>query len=278
MNPLDARLPGTPELAGEAVLAVERAAHDGGRSVVTRAAARSPLQVLLPRNHGHAVWAFLSSHGGGLVDGDDTALAVRVGEGASALLTTQASTKVYRSPGGCSQRVDAEVAAGGLLVVMPAPVVCFAGARLEQSVVVRLGDGASVVLVDAMTCGRAARGERWAFARYRSVLEVHRGARRIVRDAIELDAAHGALAPRLGRFDALATVIAIGPRAPLAPAAPPTPDASALPPWVAATSPLAEGTLVRAAARSVDALHRGLRALLAEIPALLGDDPFARTW
>lgn len=269
-----------PEHAGEAVLAVERAAHEGGRSVVTRAAAKSPLQVLLPRNHGHAVWAFLSSHGGGLVDGDDTALAVQVGEGASALLTTQASTKVYRSPRGCSQRVDAEVAAGGLLVVMPAPVVCFAGARLEQAVSVRLGDGASVVLVDAATCGRAACGERWAFARYRSVLEVRRGERLIVRDAVELDATHGPLAPRLGRFDALATVIAIGPRAPLVvDAAPHAPDvAGALPAWVAATSPLAEGTLVRAAARSVDALHRGLRALLAEIPALLGDDPFARTW
>lgn len=250
--------------------------------------------MLLPRNHGHAVWAFLASHGGGLVDGDDTALHVTVGEGAAALLTTQASTKVYRchegsapappaepvgphpdrAPGGCRQRVDAEVGPGGLLVVMPAPVVCFAGARLDQELVVRLGAGASAVIVDAFTCGRAARGERWAFARYRSALELRDAAGAVtVRDVIELDAAHGALPPRLGRFEALATVIAVGPRAPLA--------ACNDVPWVAAPSPLpgpGGGTLVRAAAATVDELHRGLRSSLAGIPALLGDDPFARTW
>ena len=37
-------------------------------------------------------------------------------------------------------------------------------------------------------------------------------------------------------------------------------------------------TLVRAAATTVDELHRGLRSSLAGIPALLGDDPFARVW
>lgn len=78
------------------MLAIERG-H--GRSVVTRASARSPLQVSLPRNHGHAVWAFLAS----LVDGDDTALNVTVGECAAVLLTTQASTKVYRCHGGPDQ-------------------------------------------------------------------------------------------------------------------------------------------------------------------------------
>ncbi len=248
-----------------------------GRSVVTRAAARSPLQLLVPRNHGHAVWAFLGSHGGGLVDGDETSLHVEVGAGASALIATQASTKVYRSPRGCRQRVAAEVGAGGLLIIMPDPTVCFAGARFEQEVVVRLGVDASVVLVDAITCGRAARDERWAFARYRSTLAVSRGDLPIVRDTVELDPAHGSIALRLGRFAALATVIAIGPQASLAMVSP-VRTAGDHAPWLAVASPLAEGTLVRAAAASVGELHRGLRALLDGIPALLGDDPFARKW
>jgi urease accessory protein len=254
--------------AGHGVLSVTRGATG---SVVTRAVARSPLQLLVPRNHGHAVWAFLSSHGGGLVDGDDVAFSVEVGAGASALLTTQASTKVYRSPRGCKQSVTATVGDGGVLVVLPDPIVCFAGAQLEQSLTIRLGESASVVLVDAATAGRVAHGERWAFARYRSVLSVARGDRTLVHDAIELDPRHGPLADRLGRYDALATVIAIGPHAPLAPT---TNGAD----WVAATSPIAEGTLVRAAATSVEQLHRGLRILLAGIPPLLGDDPFARKW
>lgn len=256
--------------SGHGVLAVARGARG---SVVTRAVARSPLQLLVPRNHGHAVWAFLSSHGGGLVDGDEVAFRVEVDAGAAAMLTTQASTKVYRSPRGCRQSVTASVGDGGLLLVLPDPVVCFAGARLEQSIAIDLGEGASVVLVDATTAGRVAHGERWAFARYRSVLSVGRGERELVRDAIELDPRHGALPARLGRFDAIATVIAVGPQA-----ASLLGDVIRNDCFVGVSSPIPEGVLVRAAATSTEELQRGLRILLGGIASLLGDDPFARKW
>ncbi len=264
----------TPRAPGEAVLEVVRG--PGGRSVVTRAVACSPVRLLVPRNHGVAVWAFVSSLGGGLVDGDDVALRVHVGDGAAALLTTQASTKVYRSPRGCRQRLEAEVGVGGLLVLLPDPVACFAGARLDQTIDVRLGEGASLLAVDAVTCGRAAAGERWELGRYRSALTVVRDGATILRDVIELDDAHGAIAPRLGRFDALATLVAIGPRAPLGTPGPVARGDA----WVAARSPLTvdDGALVRAAATSVERLHHGVRALLGGLPALLGDDPFARKW
>ncbi len=258
-----------PMRSGHGVLAVARGARG---SVVTRAVARSPLQLLVPRNHGHAVWAFLSSHGGGLVDGDEVAFRVEVDAGAAAMLTTQASTKVYRSPRGCQQRVVATVGNGGLLVVLPDPVVCYAGARLEQSIAIELGEGASVVLVDATTAGRIAHGERWAFERYRSVLSVARGERELVRDAIELDPRHGALAARMGRFDAIATVIAVGPQA--APLGEVIRDDC----FVAVSSAIPDGVLVRAAATSTEQLQRGLRSLLGGIATLLGDDPFARKW
>lgn len=258
--------------AGHGILSVTRGASG---SVVTRAVARSPLQLLVPRNHGHAVWAFLSSHGGGLVDGDDVELRVEVDAGAAAMLTTQASTKVYRSPRGCRQRVTATVGDAGLLAVLPDPVACFAGARLDQHVAIDLGDGASVVLVDAVTAGRVAHGERWAFERYRSVLSVSRTiggtTHELVHDAIELDPRHGEITARLGRFDALATVIAIGPQAALG-------ELVRDECFVAVSSPLPEGALVRVAAMSVEHLHRGLRILLGKIASLLGDDPFARKW
>ena len=257
--------------AGHGVLEVARV---GGASVVTRSAARSPLQLLVPRNHGDAVWAYLSSLGGGLVDGDEVALAARVGAGAAALLSTQASTKVYRSMRGCRQRLDAEVGDGGLLVILPDPVTCFADARLEQETVVRLGAGGSLLLVDAVTSGRAARGERWAFAGYRSAVTVSREDRLILHDALELDAGHGGLDARMGRFDAIATIVAIGARAPALAETAAKPGGD----FLAARSPLAEGVLVRAAATSAERLHQGVRALLAALPATLGDDPFARKW
>src|SRR5690349_1342970 len=59
---------------------------DGATSVV-RCAARSPLQLLLPRPRGASAWAVVATHGGGLVAGDAVDLAVEVRPGAAALLT-----------------------------------------------------------------------------------------------------------------------------------------------------------------------------------------------
>ena len=124
--------PSSPEIAR---LEFRRRAS-GGKTVLGTAFAASPLRLLTPADHGDAAWVFLASLGGGLLDGDRIDLDVEVGDGASALLGTQASTKVYRSPpggAGSSQRLSARVGAGALLAVVPDPVVCFADTRYEQT-------------------------------------------------------------------------------------------------------------------------------------------------
>jgi urease accessory protein len=237
---------------------------------VVELAARSPLQLLTPRGHGRAAWIVAASLGGGLVDGDRLRLEVAVAAGAAAYLTTQASTKVY--PGHGAQELEAEVA--GLLVAAPDPVVCYAGASYRQTARVRLGPGAGLVWVDVLSAGRLARGERWQLARYESRLRVEGAA--AVHDALVLDPAHGALPERLGRFAALATLVAVGvpdvARAWLA-AAPPARGA----PVVHAASPIGAGAVVRLAAVSTAALLAALRPFLAPVAALTGDD-LARKW
>ncbi len=82
-----------------------------GHSTVTSVFARSPLRLLTPRPRGPSVWAYLSNFGGGLVAGDETQLAVDIGEHARCFITTQASTKVYRNPGGrpCGHVLEASL-------------------------------------------------------------------------------------------------------------------------------------------------------------------------
>src|SRR4029078_9252933 len=67
------------------------------RSVVRRAYDTSPLRWLTPRNHGPAAWVYTSSYGGGLVGGDHLCLTISIGAGASAFVSSQASTKGYRA-------------------------------------------------------------------------------------------------------------------------------------------------------------------------------------
>jgi len=72
----------------------------------------------------------LASYGGGLVDRAALRIDIEVERGATAVMSTQASTKVYRSQHGASQQLRADVADDALLVLAPDPVVCFA--RIEK--------------------------------------------------------------------------------------------------------------------------------------------------
>ena len=182
----------------------------GSRSVVSRAYATSPIRLLTPANHGRAAWIYTSSFGGGLVDGDRIAMDIEVGRGAAAYMSTQASTKIYRSPGGTSTEIRACVAADGLLVVAPDPVVCFCGARYRQAQTFELADRATLVMIDWVSSGRHAAGERWAFDEYHSQISVRIAGRLLVHDALALRAADGSLRERLGRFNVLAIAVLAG--------------------------------------------------------------------
>jgi urease accessory protein len=269
------------ESAGRGELKVTVASD--GTSVVTRAYATSPLRLLMPRNHGRAAWVYTSSFGGGLVDGDRVTLDVEVGAGAAAFVSSQASTKVYRSSQGTSADLHGRVGSGGLLVVAPDPVVCFAGSRYRQAQTFELDSRAGLVLVDWLSSGRHAAGERWAFDEVATRLRVRNRGRLVVHDALALRAADGPLAARMGRFDIIGTVLVLG--APVRAhaleivgrmAGLPVPRRGDL---LVTAAPVAEsGCIVRFAGTSADRAARMLREHLGFLPALLGDDPWARKW
>lgn len=273
-----------PLRPGTAALAFER---QGGATVVSRALARSPLRLLMPRNHGRAAWVYTSSYGGGLVGGDALSVTVQVGPGAAAVLATQSATKIYRSEHGVSQRLLASVAAGGLLALIPEPVSCFAGSRLTQRQEIRLEEGASLVLVDAVTAGRHAAGERWELDHYHGRIDVWLGERRVLADSVLLTGRHGAIASRMGRFNVLCTLVLLGPTAADASrrllaaigAEPPTRSQEPL----VTASPLMAGTVgagavVRLAGASSESVGLAVRRYLEFLVPLLGDDPWSRRW
>jgi urease accessory protein len=253
------------------------------RSVVQRAFATSPLRLLTPRNHGAAAWVYASSYGGGLVGGDDLRLTVRVGRDASVFLSSQASTKVYRSPARASLRVDASVAAGGQLILWPDPVVCFAGSAFHQEQHVDLAAGAGLILVDTMSSGRRASGERWQFLEYATRLTVVYDGRPLLLDAVRLSGGDGDLAARMGRFDVLSTVVIAGPQwseaAEQVLAAINGRAVERRADVLVAASRLKDtGCLLRIAGRSLEQVSELVRGCLSCVSALLNDDPWARKW
>jgi len=252
----------------------------GERTVIDAALARSPLRLLTPRNHGRAAWAYTSTLGGGLVDGDDLRLELDVGRDACALLASQGHNRVYRSVAGCGSEVVADVNRGAFLAVVPDPTVCFAGARYRQRTEVRLAPGAGAVVVDVLAAGRSARNERWAFRSYSGELVLWMSDRPVVHERTLLDQEHGPVAERLGRFDVLCTILLAGEllhtaRTSLASSlavAPLHPRADA----VEQANDVGDALVVRLAAVSLEQALRTVRERLAFLPELLGDDPWAR--
>ena len=266
--------------AGSGSLSVARA---GSRSVVTRAYASSPLRLLTPRNHGEAAWVYTSTYGGGLVDGDEIRLDVTVAPKAVALLATQAATKVYRSPRGTSAALEAAIGDGGLLVVAPDPVVCFAGASYQQTQRFELDGSAGLVFVDWLTSGRHGSGERWMFDRYASRMTLRRGGRLELMDAVLLDGADGPIDDRMDRFDVVLMAVIVGPAlehhaARVLTNIGRTPVRRHADLLVAASAIAGGGCILRMLGTSVEEVGRAAREHLHFVPSLLGDDPWSRKW
>jgi urease accessory protein len=261
-----------------------RVGRGARRSFVASAMSNSPLKLLTPRTNGSAAWIYTSTYGGGLVGGDSVSLDVEVGQNATCLLSTQASTKVYRTIGpACSQALDARIETGATLVCLPDPIVCFAGAVYEQRQRFDLASDASLVMLDWFTSGRYARGERWACSRYLSRTEIVVGDRSVLRDVILLDPADGPIdgPMRMGTCNCFATVVVIGPQMRLHVeqllndmAAQPAPSGRLL----FSASPLDGGIVLRVAGSETEAVGRWVRERLGFVSDRLGQEPWGRKW
>lgn len=255
-----------------------------GKSVLTTAAAVSPLRLLQPKNAGSAAWVYAATFGGGLLGGDRITLDVRVDAGASALMSTQASTKVYRSELEARQHLRVHAADDSLLVLLPDPVTPFAGSSYAQDQQIDLDARANLVAVDWMTAGRISSGERWQFTSYASRTRIRRDGRLILHDATQLndDARGSVLVQRMSRFNCIAWAVAIGPA--LRTAAMrfagaldgvPVPKRADL---LLSCAPLEDdGVLLRVAGTSAQQVGAVLRQHLNFLPSLLGDDPWRRS-
>jgi urease accessory protein len=270
----------TRQAAGTAFLKFTR---DGLDTRLVRSFATSPLKVLATKAGRTACWVYTATLGGGIVGGDVIRVTTQIGEGARALLTTQASTKVYRSLKPAAQHLAADVDSGGLLAVVPDPVVCFAGADFAQSQRYELHGDASLLVVDSITSGRHEAGERWAFARYENKMAINHDGHPIFRDACVLEDGLAAVRDRMRGFELLTTAVLVGPLLrDTAQKILDTVSHAAIVPrsdLIVSAAPIAGGgVLLRMASVSVEQGTSALRRHLSSLSQLLGDDPWSRKW
>ncbi|XP_054803241.1 urease accessory protein D [Prosopis cineraria] len=192
----------------------------GGRSTATRCFSKYPLKFILPRKVGSsetdAVWIYSLTYGGGIVSGDRISCKLSVGNACTAVLTTQASTKVYKSVGSkCSEQVlEARVGSDAFLAIIPDPVTCFSTARYSQKQVFRVSTDSSLVIVDWFTSGRHESGEKWDFNFYRSMNNIFlEDDQPLLLDTILLDTEKvGRVEGYMQNYQVIAMIVLLGPK------------------------------------------------------------------
>ncbi|XP_020573243.1 urease accessory protein D isoform X2 [Phalaenopsis equestris] len=191
-----------------------------GKSTATRCFSKYPLKLIIPKKVGSsttdAVWVFSLSYGGGIVSGDRVAVGVSVGDGCAVALTTQASTKVYKSiDSKCSEQfLEAKVGRNALLAVIPDPVTCFSTARYAQKQIFQIFYDSNLVIVDWITSGRYESGEKWDFELYKSSNNIlFEGGEPLFVDSVLLEQrSTTSIAERMKDYQVVAMVVILGPK------------------------------------------------------------------
>jgi urease accessory protein len=173
-----------------------------------RVHARAPLELRGP--FPNATY-YLRNTTAGIFGGDSCAIDIHAESASTTRVSSPSATKVYAASGRtASTTLNVEVAANATLVWGPHASIVQAGARLDQRTSVSIAPAATAILAEVLVLGRLASGERYAFDRLASALEVTGASGRpLYSEAYNLTASDD-LATAMGQHGALVSVYGLG--------------------------------------------------------------------
>jgi urease accessory protein len=161
-----------------------------GRTRLSDLYQRAPCRVLTPSEEpGDLTQAVLLTTSGGLADGDRIAVNLSLGEGAAALVTSQAAEKIYgaRLAAPATIRIGLSVEAGAWCEWLPQETILFEGARLDRRTIADVAPGGRLLACEFVVFGRLAHGERFGSGLLHDAWDVRRGGKLVWRDALRLE-------------------------------------------------------------------------------------------
>ncbi|WP_018759216.1 urease accessory protein UreD [Paenibacillus terrigena] len=130
---------------------------------------------------------YLMNPGGGYVGGDRYKAEIHVGERAQMLLTTQSSTKIFKtltSP--VTQDTSIVMEKDSYLEYMPDPIIAYQHAQYLQNTVIRMEQGASLIYGDIITPGWSPDGSLFRYNRLQLKTIVYYEGELVVLDHLQL--------------------------------------------------------------------------------------------
>ena len=159
------------------------------RTVVSRQRHDGPLIVqrpFYPESDG-TCHVYVLHPPGGVVGGDSLRIGVTCTAATSALITTPAANKFYRSNGYTAmQNHELTIQDGACLEWLPQETIVFDGARVHSSTKVHLADRAGFFGWEIVSLGRPACGEEFATGLFRQNFEIWQGPEPLLIDRITM--------------------------------------------------------------------------------------------
>jgi urease accessory protein len=166
-----------------------RFARRGPATVIRECYQEAGYRVRMPRvEPGLPIEAVVINTAGGVTGGDRFTLSVAAEDRTSAVVTSQAAEKVYRSSGGVATiETRIGLGQGASLDWLPQETILFDGGALRRSLDVEMAGDARFLAVESVVFGRLARGESveagFLFDRWR----IRRGGRLVYAECLKLD-------------------------------------------------------------------------------------------
>lgn len=138
-------------------------AQDGSRTVLCDRDHEGPLYVQRPfYPEGDVCHVYILHPPAGMVGGDVLETHVEVAAGASALITTPASAKVYRSSGAVTVvNQNLSVSGGGALEWLPQDTILFGGSRVDLRTEIQLETSSRFMGWEVLALGRPRSGDHY---------------------------------------------------------------------------------------------------------------------
>lgn len=161
------------------------------RTVLQTVEHRGPLRVQRPfYPEGAPCHIYLLHPPGGMVAGDNLAIAAELEAGSQALITTPSAGKLYRVADGAApqfQGVSATLAEGSQLEWLPQEAILFNGARGELLNRFELAADARLIGWDIVCLGRRASGETFDYGQLKQRIEIYREGLPLYIDRVQFD-------------------------------------------------------------------------------------------
>ncbi|MDX2111364.1 MAG: urease accessory protein UreD [Verrucomicrobiota bacterium] len=167
------------------------ALRDDGQTYLAHQFHQGAFHLSKPYWDGRVLRVQVTNPTAGMLEGDRLEQTIRVGSGASLLVSTPAQSRAFRVREGCVTSVQHLTVDGeGWLDYYPEPLVPHTGCDYCQQTKIEVFPEATLIYCDAFAPGRTGRGEAWGWKRLEISLNVRLGGVLVLRERFDLAAAH----------------------------------------------------------------------------------------